>query len=332
MAGWDQLLAARGIDVPNPIDLEKSRLTLGQMSNANALTGLNLDILRNTLAMQRDPAYPKYISALMSLASGGAPSGDASKIAEDLFTRFPMQGQNGVQQVMTLAKNAADIAKSRTEADKDAATAAEKRLTTLANTASAYATQKAPVTPAQAQRFVMNAQFFGHPEMVAGLPEAFTQGPEATKQWFADFAAAGSTPAQQATIAETTGRTALQNPQFQLERVRAATAVAQALGAQIKEDKDGNMLLVHPNGTTLPLNLMPDVGGAQQAPAPATAPQAAPPPRTPERRRRRHLTAPIRASSRRGGRPPGRGSRRVRRPWRPGGRSGSRQQSARDRE
>ena len=234
MAGWDQLLAARGIDVPNPIDLEKSRLTLGQMSNANALTGLNLDILRNTLAMQRDPAYPKYISALMSLASGGAPSGDASKIAEDLFTRFPMQGQNGVQQVMTLAKNAADIAKSRTEADKDAATAAEKRLTTLANTASAYATQKAPVTPAQAQRFVMNAQFFGHPEMVAGLPEAFTQGPEATKQWFADFAAAGSTPAQQATIAETTGRTALQNPQFQLERVRAATIGATALGAQIK--------------------------------------------------------------------------------------------------
>jgi hypothetical protein len=65
------LLGAKGIDLPNPLALAQQGLTIGNLANQNALTGLAVQQQQQMQNLYSDPQYLEGFSKMLGLAGGG---------------------------------------------------------------------------------------------------------------------------------------------------------------------------------------------------------------------------------------------------------------------
>jgi hypothetical protein len=246
--------------VPSPMDplknalgLATQQVTLGQLANQSQMSALDLQQRQQLVKMMSDP---RYAAAMGSLMQGSAGGGDWP----GLFKDFPMAaGPAFTQQVGTIAKMA-DIDKTRADAAKATTDARKEQMLVLANAADGLAKSDGPLVPDKVMTFLRQGQYVGAGPLLGDVVSAVKTGDEGQiRQALLNFSQAGSTMAQRTTAAKDAGATALQVPQYNLDRYKA---LIDAGKVEVKQDVNGNMVLVPTHGA---LPSAPPAQGAQPA-------------------------------------------------------------------
>jgi hypothetical protein len=170
-------------------------------------------------------------------------------------------------------KTAADVGKIKADTDKATTDARAQQMQVLSNAADGLANSPGPLMPEKVVSFLRQAQYIGAAPLVGDIVSAAQSGDEgALRSAFKNFSQAGSTMAQRASANKENVGANLAPQEFDLKRYQAMVDAATKIGGEVKQDLNGNLVIVRPlAGVQMPT----PPGPAQPAqPAPPTGPQA----------------------------------------------------------
>ena len=263
MAGFDQLLQARGVEVMNPMDLEKARLTLGQLANANEVSGLDLQQRKQNVAMMADPRLAAAMAAALNRRSI-----DAEGMA-GLFKDYPMAAFGQFQNQIKMQSELADVDKKQADTDKTNTDRRIAQVQVLSNAADGLANSEGPLMPDKVLTWLKQAQVVGAAPLVGDVVEAMKTGDESkVRSALSNFSQAGATMGQRATARKEGMDTQLGPQRFDLDRYKAMVEAAAKVGGEVRQDVNGNLVIVRPlAGANMPTPPGPaNVGAPAQPP------------------------------------------------------------------
>jgi hypothetical protein len=161
MADNSFLMGAKGIDVPNPLDMAVKGLTLGQLYNQNQMSDINLKQQRDYIEGFKNPS----VSQAYAKAYGGDMTGVA-ELDPNIFGSAAPLFQKSMQE---LALQGSQIAKNRAETGKTNQETLDAKLGEIANKAGFL--RDHPNDPNALYSLIRQTQFLGlDPNMAAPVP------------------------------------------------------------------------------------------------------------------------------------------------------------------
>jgi len=146
MADFAPLLAAKGIDLPTPMQYGGQALTLGNMALGNQMQQLQLQKMQDMISAVSNPAYLQAVSQMFGGGGGGMGGPGTGAGAPDLsFLSGNKAAPELLQNLFGMAEKSSQIGKNYAEAGKMGSETLNMGLTRLLN--SAAGTPRDQVTP-----------------------------------------------------------------------------------------------------------------------------------------------------------------------------------------
>ena len=197
MGSYDFLLAGKPIDVPSPIALATSGLSLAELLTKTQMGQLGL---QQAQQMQKLYSDPDYLRSLQTMMSGGA-GAEGGGIDTSVLSRYPLAAPGAIKGLLEFQKNAADVASLRAGAAEKLQQVKDAQLKTLGNFADEAIATPTPdkylAALRQLQHTGLALDTFGTP------PNPMTSSVDDVTGWLKNVSGAVKTPEARANIIKT---------------------------------------------------------------------------------------------------------------------------------